>query len=166
MVETPSCTDGRPLFWPGLWISLFLSKIKIYRLQTINFRKKRMMKLMILVLTSSILLMASGFKLFDDSPRNHTLDKRYTPSWPKSVTAPPSSGSTKAKIKWPIRAVALLSGARVSGMVNFTQDNPRALVKIDVNIRGLKAGQQHGFHVHEFGVTGSCASAGSIFFFL
>jgi Cu/Zn superoxide dismutase len=89
-----------------------------------------------------------------------------TPQRPSSpAPAPPSSGSTKAKIKWPIRAVALLSGAGVSGMVNFTQDNPRALVKIDVNIRGLKAGQQHGFHVHEFGVTDSCASAGGIFSF-
>eukprot|EP01015_Nassula_variabilis_P033657 TRINITY_DN8137_c0_g2_i10.p2 TRINITY_DN8137_c0_g2~~TRINITY_DN8137_c0_g2_i10.p2 ORF type:complete len:196 (+),score=39.14 TRINITY_DN8137_c0_g2_i10:149-736(+) len=49
----------------------------------------------------------------------------------------------------------------VTGLVSFQQDNISAPTKIFANVRGLKPGSKHGFHIHEFGdLTEGCKTAG------
>lgn len=50
-----------------------------------------------------------------------------------------------------IQAIAVFSDKKVKGVVYFTEDIKNNLVKIDVNISGLKKNATHGFHVHEAG---------------
>jgi len=60
------------------------------------------------------------------------------------------------------KAVCVLKGDGVQGTVWFTQEGSGPL-KVQGEIKGLKAGQ-HGFHVHEFGdTTDGCTSAGPHF---
>jgi len=60
------------------------------------------------------------------------------------------------------RAVCVLRGETVSGVVNFTQEGT-GVVTIEGELKGLKQGL-HGFHVHEFGDnTNGCVSAGGHF---
>lgn len=61
-----------------------------------------------------------------------------------------------------IKAVAVLVGETVNGVVNFTQADD-GVVHVQGEVKGLDKGQ-HGFHVHEFGdVTNGCNSAGAHF---
>jgi hypothetical protein len=131
---------GDPFFDQGSELFFFSQKLKFTDFKQLLSEKKRMMKLIPLALTSSILLTASGFKLFDDSPRSHTLDKRNTPSWPKS-------------------AVARFIDGGVRGQVRFTQDRLDGDVSVQVDLTGLERGL-HGFHVHESAITNGCVSAG------
>ncbi|XP_037079785.1 superoxide dismutase [Cu-Zn]-like isoform X1 [Pollicipes pollicipes] len=58
------------------------------------------------------------------------------------------------------KAVCVLRGDVVSGVVYFDQPGSDQPVKVTGEIKGLTAGQ-HGFHVHEFGDnTNGCTSAG------
>jgi len=62
-----------------------------------------------------------------------------------------------------IKAVCVLAGDLVKGVVNLTQQSPECPVEIKGEITGLKEGK-HGFHIHEFGdKTNKCASAGAHF---
>lgn len=61
--------------------------------------------------------------------------------------------------KNPIQAVAVFTGKTVKGTVLFTEDLLHRVVKIDVDIKGLKKNTYHGFHVHESGdLTSQCES--------
>eukprot|EP01113_Clastostelium_recurvatum_P041100 TRINITY_DN647_c0_g1_i4.p2 TRINITY_DN647_c0_g1~~TRINITY_DN647_c0_g1_i4.p2 ORF type:complete len:172 (-),score=48.28 TRINITY_DN647_c0_g1_i4:175-642(-) len=61
------------------------------------------------------------------------------------------------------KAVCVLKGDVVSGVVTFFQAADDAPVQVEANLKGLNPGQ-HGFHVHEFGdTTNGCVSAGSHF---
>jgi superoxide dismutase, Cu-Zn family len=51
-----------------------------------------------------------------------------------------------------IKAVAVLSGEVVKGVVHFEQAEATSPVRVFGQITGLNAGL-HGFHVHEFGDT-------------
>jgi len=63
----------------------------------------------------------------------------------------------------PIKAVCVLAGECVKGIVNLSQNSPECAVEITGDIKGLKAGL-HGFHIHEFGDnTNGCTSAGAHF---
>jgi Cu-Zn family superoxide dismutase len=53
--------------------------------------------------------------------------------------------------KTPIYAIAVFDGTKIKGNVTFTEIVQDQLVKIDVNISGLKKNGLHGFHVHESG---------------
>jgi Cu-Zn family superoxide dismutase len=53
--------------------------------------------------------------------------------------------------KTPIYAIAVFDGIKIKGNVIFTEILQDQLVKIDVNISGLKKNGLHGFHVHESG---------------
>ena len=53
--------------------------------------------------------------------------------------------------KTPIYAIAVFDGIKIKGNVTFTEILQDQLVKIDVNISGLKKNGVHGFHVHESG---------------
>lgn len=58
------------------------------------------------------------------------------------------------------KAVCVLRGEVVNGVVYFNQSGSDQPVKVTGEIKGLVAGQ-HGFHVHEFGDgTNGCTSAG------
>ena len=53
--------------------------------------------------------------------------------------------------KIPIYAIAVFDGTKIKGTITFTEILQDHLVKIDVNISGLKKNGLHGFHVHESG---------------
>ena len=53
--------------------------------------------------------------------------------------------------KTPIYAIAVFNETKIKGNVTFTEILQDQLVKIDVNISGLKKNGLHGFHVHESG---------------
>jgi Cu-Zn family superoxide dismutase len=56
-----------------------------------------------------------------------------------------------------IRAVAVFQGPEIKGSVYFTEFGD--LVKVDLNIQGLKKNGFHGFHVHRCGdLTNGCES--------
>ncbi|XP_071955137.1 superoxide dismutase [Cu-Zn]-like [Antedon mediterranea] len=62
-----------------------------------------------------------------------------------------------------IKAVCILVGEKVKGVINFTQEAADGPVKVTGEVTGLAAGN-HGFHIHEFGdYTSGCSSAGSHF---
>ena len=64
----------------------------------------------------------------------------------------------------PISAIAVFSVKLIKGTVKFTEDTNSNLVKIDVNLTGLKKNWKHGFHVHESGdLTDKCESMCSHF---
>ncbi|KAG8227035.1 hypothetical protein J437_LFUL013822 [Ladona fulva] len=50
----------------------------------------------------------------------------------------------------PSKAVCVLNGPKVKGVVNFEQENAKDAVKLTGQLTGLSPGL-HGFHVHEFG---------------
>uniref|UniRef100_A0AA51NRB3 Superoxide dismutase [Cu-Zn] n=1 Tax=Liposcelis bostrychophila TaxID=185214 RepID=A0AA51NRB3_LIPBO len=59
------------------------------------------------------------------------------------------------------KAVCVLRGDVVNGVVHFTQKSPSDPVELTGEITGLTPGK-HGFHVHEFGDnTNGCMSAGA-----
>jgi len=63
----------------------------------------------------------------------------------------------------PIKAVCVLAGEKVKGIVNLSQGSPTCPVEIKGEISGLAEGL-HGFHIHEFGDnTNGCTSAGAHF---
>lgn len=48
---------------------------------------------------------------------------------------------------------------KIKGIVNFSEDLDKNMVKIDLNLTGLKPNSAHGFHVHEAGdLTDKCTS--------
>ena len=58
----------------------------------------------------------------------------------------------------PITAIAVFFG-EINGSVKFTEDLNEGLVRVDLNITGLKPNSLHGFHVHEAGdLTDKCTS--------
>jgi len=58
------------------------------------------------------------------------------------------------------KAVCVLKGEKVNGVVWFTQSSDQAECSIDIQLKGLTPGL-HGFHIHEFGDnTNGCTSAG------
>jgi len=62
-----------------------------------------------------------------------------------------------------IKAICVLAGDVVKGVVNLTQHTPDCPVEIKGEITGLKEGL-HGFHIHEFGDNSNgCTSAGGHF---
>jgi len=59
------------------------------------------------------------------------------------------------------KAVCVLVGPAVNGVINFTQNGNK--LHIDGEVKGLTPGK-HGFHVHEFGdTTNGCTSTGPHF---
>ena len=48
-------------------------------------------------------------------------------------------------------AIAVFVGPTIKGYVKFSDNSQDNLVKIDVNLTGLKKSGLHGFHVHESG---------------
>jgi len=63
----------------------------------------------------------------------------------------------------PIKAVCVLAGEVVKGVINLTQKTPECPVSITGEITGLTQGL-HGFHIHEFGDnTNGCTTAGAHF---
>jgi len=57
-----------------------------------------------------------------------------------------------------IYAIAVFNG-EINGIVKFTDNSHDNIVKIDVNLSGLKPNSLHGFHVHEAGdLTDKCTS--------
>lgn len=71
----------------------------------------------------------------------------------KPADRAPQSVDSKA-----VAEIVSKSGSRVSGWVSFEKVAGGTLVRAEV--KGLKAGGEHGFHVHEFGDC-SAADAGS-----
>nr|UWM72181.1 copper/zinc superoxide dismutase 4 [Brachionus rotundiformis] len=62
-----------------------------------------------------------------------------------------------------IKAVAVLIGETVKGVVRFEQEGLDSAVHIHGEISNLSPGQ-HGFHIHQFGdTTNGCISAGPHF---
>jgi len=60
-----------------------------------------------------------------------------------------------------IKAVCVLAGDVVKGVINLSQNTPDCPVEIEGQITGLTEGL-HGFHIHEFGDnTNGCTSAGA-----
>ena len=58
-----------------------------------------------------------------------------------------------------VTAIAVFTGAKINGSVKFTEESNSGLIKIDVNLVGLKKNALHGFHVHESGdLTDKCES--------
>jgi Cu-Zn family superoxide dismutase len=58
----------------------------------------------------------------------------------------------------PIYAIAVFTN-EIKGLVKFTEDLEKKLIKIEVNISGLEPNASHGFHVHEAGdLTDKCTS--------
>jgi len=58
----------------------------------------------------------------------------------------------------PIYAIAVFNN-EIRGTVKFSEDLENNVVKIDLNISGLKPNSYHGFHVHEAGdLTDKCTS--------
>ena len=51
----------------------------------------------------------------------------------------------------PVQAIAVFDSGRIKGTVHFTEDLEMGMVKIGVDIQGLKKTALHGFHVHESG---------------
>lgn len=70
----------------------------------------------------------------------------------------PQSTDTKSVV-----AVEARNGSRVSGVVNFEMTAAGVVVRAEV--KGLKPGSEHGFHIHEFGdcTAVDASSAGSHF---
>jgi len=61
------------------------------------------------------------------------------------------------------KAVCVMKGDVVNGVVKFTQSGDGSAVTVEGEIKGLNPGK-HGFHVHEFGDnTNGCVSAGAHF---
>jgi Cu-Zn family superoxide dismutase len=55
-----------------------------------------------------------------------------------------------------IQAIAVFND-RIKGFVIFTEEND--VIRIDLNLTGLKPNSEHGFHVHEAGdLTDNCTS--------
>jgi len=65
----------------------------------------------------------------------------------------------KLKKNKPIIAIAVFNND-ITGTVKFTEEFNPSRIKIDLNLKGLKKGGYHGFHVHEAGdLTENCISA-------
>ncbi len=62
-----------------------------------------------------------------------------------------------------MKAVAVMTGPTVSGVVHFEQESENGPVRVHGKISNLTKGL-HGFHVHKFGdTTNGCMSAGDHF---
>jgi Cu-Zn family superoxide dismutase len=62
-----------------------------------------------------------------------------------------------------LKAVCVLAGETVKGVVHFSQVGADGLIHVSGEICGLTTGP-HGFHIHEFGDnTNGCTSAGGHF---
>ena len=62
-----------------------------------------------------------------------------------------------------MKAVAVLTGKDISGIVRFEQESADSVTKITANFTNIPQGS-HGFHIHEFGdTTDGCTSAGAHF---
>ncbi|EGG16639.1 superoxide dismutase [Cavenderia fasciculata] len=85
---------------------------------------------------------------------------------PTTIVTTSSSSSTPTsnnQDKMSLKAVCVLQGEAVKGVVRFTQDGKDAPVSVEYEVTGLKEGD-HGFHVHQFGdTTNGCLSAGPHF---
>ena len=58
-----------------------------------------------------------------------------------------------------IYAIAVFDNNKIKGTTKFSEDLERNIVKIEVNIKGLKSNSLHGFHIHEAGdLTDKCTS--------
>ena len=58
----------------------------------------------------------------------------------------------------PVSAIAVFFG-EINGYVKFIEDYEQGLIRIELNISGLKPNSLHGFHVHEAGdLTDKCTS--------
>jgi len=67
-----------------------------------------------------------------------------------------SSGHGRGR---PIAAVAVFDGRKIKGTVRFTEEDDGRIVRIDVDLIGLKRNHRHGFHVHESGdISQGCES--------
>ncbi|KAI4457645.1 superoxide dismutase cu-zn -related [Holotrichia oblita] len=63
----------------------------------------------------------------------------------------------------PTKAVCVLNGEIVKGILHFSQESAKAPVIVTGEVSGLEKGL-HGFHIHEFGDnTNGCISAGAHF---
>lgn len=63
-----------------------------------------------------------------------------------------------------IFAIAVFNDEKIKGVVKFSEDFKKKIVRIDVNIKGLGKNLLHGFHVHEAGdLTDKCSSMCSHF---
>ena len=57
-----------------------------------------------------------------------------------------------------VYAIAVFND-NIKGTVKFTEDLENNIIKIDLNLSGLKINSKHGFHVHEAGdLTDKCTS--------
>lgn len=50
-----------------------------------------------------------------------------------------------------VNAIAVFDDKKIQGTVRFTQHPDHHVVTIDIDVKGLKRGQKHGFHVHQYG---------------
>jgi len=58
----------------------------------------------------------------------------------------------------PVSAIAVFFG-EINGYAKFIEDYENGLIKIELNLSGLKPNSLHGFHVHEAGdLTDKCTS--------
>lgn len=63
-----------------------------------------------------------------------------------------------------VKAVAILKGAKVSGVVNFEQTSENEPTTISYEITGHDPNALRGFHIHEWGdLTNGCVTAGPHF---
>lgn len=63
-----------------------------------------------------------------------------------------------------VKAVAILKGAKVSGIVNFEQSSENEPTTISYEFTGNDPNALRGFHVHEWGdLTNGCVTAGPHF---
>lgn len=59
------------------------------------------------------------------------------------------------------RAISIINGSGLSGIVSFSQENASAPVHVLIDIRGFRSGGIHAIHIHEYGdMRSGCKSLG------